>query len=659
MKTIFCTFYNDLFENVYLHFIQTQGFSVIFKRDISGPEDLQFFEVATIIPRFELGPQGCTILDSGATLEFPEGCVKETCFISVEIEAVPVNQNVRANFTAMSAVLTVEQDFPQRFLRPVTVRLPWVWKQPGRGQEEPETGEATVILHHNRENGWTVFQTDLQKEYDGVVFQTDHFHSFVVATLKTVCPNAVTLWDFFWNGYCENKVYLILSPDKVYMQGNVDPVWSFDLLCVHKLDDEKDFFSSGYALAVKQRIVMNNRERIQASLREGFDLLIDPRALSSLEDGIIFDYPPSDRNRYSLLVKKKEDVSDKDVYIGQVKYERQDMWGNLQQSASKINDMLVWAYPRSQASNQHLKRSLDRDVFESHPKRFKAWREDTTRSSDDAALSKDQLQVLKHLLTEVKLKDNEHLKNYPRLEAHVFQSGLTFRGVIPKDGNCMFHAVCDQVFRTEGRRITHLELRTQVVSHLRTNPYNVRGDHIGVYVPNQSWEEYLDTMSRPGTWGDHVVLQAVADMLGHDVTIVSSVEADNYVTVLHPQSGFPPRATRPLLLGHYAENHYASLDDVSRYFHHIKENVTAEWKDLAYQLGFSRPDVDTIDERNNNYKSRCLDMLGEWQKGKGKTVTTEVLMEALKDLRLLKTLHDLKRKYPELDRATTEQSATK
>ncbi|CAH1239280.1 Hypp5788 [Branchiostoma lanceolatum] len=86
--------------------------------------------------------------------------------------------------------------------------------------------------------------------------------------------------------------------------------------------------------------------------------------------------------------------------------------------------------------------------------------------------------------------------------------------------------------------------------------------------------------------------------------------------------------------------------DVGRCFHFIKENVTAEWKDLAHQLAFSRPDIDTIDERNKDYKSRCLDMLGEWQKRKGAAATVDVLMEALEELGLTSVVDGLKSKYP-------------
>ncbi|XP_078616534.1 uncharacterized protein LOC144884871 [Branchiostoma floridae x Branchiostoma japonicum] len=175
--------------------------------------------------------------------------------------------------------------------------------------------------------------------------------------------------------------------------------------------------------------------------------------------------------------------------------------------------------------------------------------------------SGDEFDRLKWLPTEAKVKD-AYEAHYTRLAARVCELGLTFRDEVPGDGNCMFHAVSDQVLRTEGRNITHLQLREQAVSYLRMNPRNAHGDHLSDFLSNQTWMEYLETMSRDGTWGDHVVLQAMADMLGRDVFIVSSVEApENFVTVLQPQPEAKPETAHPLLLGHYAENHYTSLDE--------------------------------------------------------------------------------------------------
>ncbi|XP_035689686.1 uncharacterized protein LOC118424981 [Branchiostoma floridae] len=191
-------------------------------------------------------------------------------------------------------------------------------------------------------------------------------------------------------------------------------------------------------------------------------------------------------------------------------------------------------------------------------------RADKRSSAHQRSQTSETFQKLKKLLTEVRVEDDSQADTYTRLARHVVQSGLTFRDEVPKDGNCMFHAVADQLFRTEGRRVSHGELRKQVVDFLRQNPHNGNGDHFSDFVPDQNWEGYLSTMSHDGTWGDHIVLQAMADMFGHDVSIVSSVEAENYVTILTPSTGTVGRREPPLLLGHYAENHYASLDGKTR-----------------------------------------------------------------------------------------------
>ncbi|XP_078572724.1 uncharacterized protein LOC144859718 [Branchiostoma floridae x Branchiostoma japonicum] len=196
-----------------------------------------------------------------------------------------------------------------------------------------------------------------------------------------------------------------------------------------------------------------------------------------------------------------------------------------------------------------------------HSRAGSSWKTDGRFHTDVIqGYAREAFETLKHLLTEVRVEDYSRADTYNRLARHVAESGLTFRDEVPKDGNCMFHAVADQLFRTEGRQISHGDLRKQVVDYLRGCPYNVNGDHLSDFVPDQNWVRYLDTMSRDGTWGDHIVLQAMADMFGHDVSIVSSVEAENYVTILTPSTGTVSRKEPPLLLGHYAENHYASLD---------------------------------------------------------------------------------------------------
>ena len=53
------------------------------------------------------------------------------------------------------------------------------------------------------------------------------------------------------------------------------------------------------------------------------------------------------------------------------------------------------------------------------------------------------------------------------------KAGLEIRRNIPGDGNCLFHAVCDQVRRLGIGRMRHTELRQKTIAHMKENPYVV------------------------------------------------------------------------------------------------------------------------------------------------------------------------------------------
>ncbi|XP_078594810.1 NLR family CARD domain-containing protein 4-like [Branchiostoma floridae x Branchiostoma japonicum] len=86
---------------------------------------------------------------------------------------------------------------------------------------------------------------------------------------------------------------------------------------------------------------------------------------------------------------------------------------------------------------------------------------------------------------------------------------------------------------------------------------------------------------------------------------------------------------------------------VRKYFFFIKEQVSSDWKDLAFHLGFGRADTDNITGRNRDDKSRCMDLLEEWLKRNGERATIEDLMEALSEANLQSTVDDLNSEYPE------------
>ncbi|XP_078696885.1 uncharacterized protein LOC144925005 isoform X2 [Branchiostoma floridae x Branchiostoma belcheri] len=270
--------------------------------------DSQTLSVPSIIPTFEVGPRGCTVKHGGVTLEFPAGCVRDTRFISVEVEAVPVTEDVRTNLTAMSAVLTVEQDFPQRFLRPVTVRLPWVWTQAAAGKET-----TTVVLHCNRDEGWTVFKADTHQENGGIMFQTDHFQRYRVMEALNYGKDLISWARQKWNDYIADKAYVIVTP-KV----NILPERTLHLICLSKADDMRDFFESPevtFDSQIKQRVVLTQDQRIEASFEKDEDVGTDPH---DLREGDIIVLCPSTRRTVRLMVK--ESVAQKAFYDGKIQF---------------------------------------------------------------------------------------------------------------------------------------------------------------------------------------------------------------------------------------------------------------------------------------------------------------------------------------------------
>ncbi|XP_078661150.1 uncharacterized protein LOC144905383 [Branchiostoma floridae x Branchiostoma belcheri] len=91
------------------------------------------------------------------------------------------------------------------------------------------------------------------------------------------------------------------------------------------------------------------------------------------------------------------------------------------------------------------------------------------------------------------------------------------------------------------------------------------------------------------------------------------------------------------------------LSDVGRYFVLIKNNVSSDWKDLAWCLGFKTPDIENIEGKRRDDKSRCMELLWEWHKRKGNAATIHVLMEALKNAQLQLVVDSLKGEFPELN----------
>ena len=62
------------------------------------------------------------------------------------------------------------------------------------------------------------------------------------------------------------------------------------------------------------------------------------------------------------------------------------------------------------------------------------------------------------------------------LKKNLKKAGLVMRRNVPADGNCLFHAVSDQLIKLKLQRIRHRQLRDLAIRQLRSHPVIVSSD---------------------------------------------------------------------------------------------------------------------------------------------------------------------------------------
>ena len=72
-----------------------------------------------------------------------------------------------------------------------------------------------------------------------------------------------------------------------------------------------------------------------------------------------------------------------------------------------------------------------------------------------------------------------------------------------------------------------------------------------------SWADYLTSMGKDGTWGDHVILYAAANCYETNIRVISLLR--DYPDVIIAPRYLVRSLTKPLVLGHIQELHYVSL----------------------------------------------------------------------------------------------------
>ena len=89
----------------------------------------------------------------------------------------------------------------------------------------------------------------------------------------------------------------------------------------------------------------------------------------------------------------------------------------------------------------------------------------------------------------------------------------------------------------------HVEVRAMAISWLQKNP-----ETYSSFVP-EDYDEYITRMRKDSTWGDHVVLQAVADYFGAEICVLSSFPEEPVLRITPAST----KTERTLWLSFWAE----------------------------------------------------------------------------------------------------------
>lgn len=117
------------------------------------------------------------------------------------------------------------------------------------------------------------------------------------------------------------------------------------------------------------------------------------------------------------------------------------------------------------------------------------------------------------------------------------------------DGNCQFAAIA-HCLNQIGIFRSHETLRKEITKYLQEHPIGNDGTPLELFTA-QPWNQYLASMTQTGTYGDHITLQAVANLYLVRIKIISTLGSEAEV-IIAPQNGLP---ITTIVLGHMAENH--------------------------------------------------------------------------------------------------------
>ena len=204
-------------------------------------------------------------------------------------------------------------------------------------------------------------------------------------------------------------------------------------------------------------------------------------------------------------------------------------------------------------------------------------------------------------------------------------------------GNCFFRAISHQLFGTPDY---HLHVRSQGMQYLLHNPELFIESNT-----ERSWQDYLNDMSREGTWADGIIIQAVANCLNLTINIAESFENFSPLTVIHPVN--TQRNSSQVFIGHIGEYHYVSTVNLLNLQCNRQEQVANDYFYKDQQLVYAV----RIDAEQAKAKQKACEK-DYIQSERRNTAHTEMDNEQAREKQKTRKRHYIRKKR--LDTAYTE-----
>lgn len=137
----------------------------------------------------------------------------------------------------------------------------------------------------------------------------------------------------------------------------------------------------------------------------------------------------------------------------------------------------------------------------------------------------------------------------------------------PKDGNCLFSSISDQMKLCLHKDVNAAAIRDEITQYLldrRDGLTLLDGSKVCLSekIVHSDVVSYLQNMSQPGTFGDHIMILGACCLYSVQFVILSTLNKSTRVVVAPNANSIIVPDLPTLILGHYAEGqgeHYVSL----------------------------------------------------------------------------------------------------